>query len=147
MGLQGARLGQPSGKGRKAPLTAALLLLTTLILAPTAHAAVRAKTGEIAPPPEGSGKEQQKHPNGVAVNRTGAGGVAAGDVYVVDGGEPGIPTENNRVVQYSATGTFVRMWGIDVVASGPDDKGSGAFEVCLPADVCKAGSESEAAGG
>jgi len=52
-------------------------------------------------------------PKGVAVNATGAGGVTAGDVYVNDAG-------NNRVSQFSATGTFIRSFGQDVVASGPD---------------------------
>jgi hypothetical protein len=78
---------------------------------------------------------------------TGAGGVAAGDIYVVDGGNPSGGLGNNRIEEFSADGSFVRAWGIDVVASGPDNIDSSSFEVCLPVDVCKAGTQSAAAGG
>src|SRR5262249_45129913 len=56
-----------------------------------------------------------------------------GQVYVADQG-------NNRVNVYAADGTFLRSVGWDVVASGPDNSGSG-YEVCVAAngDVCKAG--------
>ena len=58
-----------------------------------------------------------------------------GDVYVTDPG-------NARVNVYDGAGVFLRSFGFDVVASGPDDTGSG-FEVCdaeaNPTDVCKAG--------
>ncbi len=53
----------------------------------------------------------------MAVNTTGAGGVSVGDVYVVD-------SANNRIDEFSATGTFVRAFGYDVVASGPDNTGA-----------------------
>ncbi len=50
--------------------------------------------------------------NGVGVNRSGNGsGVSAGDVYVVD-------RSNNRVQQFTSTGTFVRAFGWNVAASG-----------------------------
>jgi hypothetical protein len=42
----------------------------------------------------------------IAVDQT------SGEVYV---------TENNGIEKYSATGQFLRSWGRDVVASGPDD--------------------------
>ena len=60
---------------------------------------------------------------------------ATGNVYVADQG-------NRRIVEFSPWGVFLRAWGKDVVASGPDDSGSG-FEICVPADgdVCQAGSE------
>ena len=56
-----------------------------------------------------------------------------GDVYVSD-------SSNNRVSVYSGTGTFLRSFGRDVVASGPGNAGSG-YEVCVAAngDSCKAG--------
>ncbi len=66
-------------------------------------------------------------PAGVAVDQD------TGDVYVIDRG-------NNRVSDYAGDGVFLRSFGFDVVASGPDDAGTG-YEVCVAAngDVCKAG--------
>lgn len=70
-------------------------------------------------------------PTGIAINH------ASGDVYVADPG-------NHRIQQFDADGDFIRMWGLDVVATGePNDNGAG-FEVCdttagnVPGD-CKAG--------
>lgn len=83
-------------------------------------------------------------PTGVAVNHSGAGGVAPGEIYVVS---------SNRVQQFSPAGQFVRTWGKDVVKPGaPNDTGTG-FEVCdatapvpnVPTD-CKRG-EAGALGG
>lgn len=56
-----------------------------------------------------------------------------GIVYLFDEG-------NHRISVYSGEGTFLRSFGYDVVASGPDDSGTG-YEVCIVAngDVCKAG--------
>ena len=56
-----------------------------------------------------------------------------GRVYVAD-------PANLRVNVYEGDGTFLRSFGYDVVASGPDDNGTG-YEVCVVADgdVCKAG--------
>lgn len=62
----------------------------------------------------GSGNGQFLIPKGIAVNRTGAGGGAPGDVYVVD-------EQNGRVSQFSGSGTFIRSFGADVVESGPDN--------------------------
>ncbi len=89
-------------------------LFALLAVAPVAQAA-KAVTGVFgAPGGEGSG--QLHEPKGVAVNLTGAGGVSAGDVYVVD-------RLNNRVEEFSAAGVFVRAFGYDVVASGSDNTG------------------------
>jgi len=86
---------------------------------------------------KGFGAGQLDDPAGIAVNH------ASGDVYVADRG-------NDRVSQFDADGDFIRAWGFDVVASGPDDSGTG-FEVCdvvaHPADVCKAGAPSTEGGG
>jgi hypothetical protein len=84
---------------------------------------------------------------GSAVNASGAGAAAPGDVYVVDGG-------NHRIQQLTARGKFVRAWGWDVVAAGrPNDQGTSAFEVCdtttEPANVasdCKAGTTTPSTG-
>jgi hypothetical protein len=56
-----------------------------------------------------------------------------GNVFVAD-------VANFRVNVYDGTGVFLRSFGYDVVASGPDDTGTG-YEICAAAaDVCKAGS-------
>jgi hypothetical protein len=57
-------------------------------------------------------------PTGVAVNKSGAGGVDTGDVYVVDSG-------NNRIDEFSSDGVFVRAFGQDVVRSGGQDNIAG----------------------
>jgi hypothetical protein len=56
-----------------------------------------------------------------------------GNLYVADSG-------NFRVNVYDGTGTFLRSFGYDIIASGPDDAGTG-YEVCVAADgdVCKTG--------
>lgn len=53
----------------------------------------------------GTGAGQFKYPAGIATNHVN------GDVYVVD-------RENNRIQQFTETGTFKRAWGFDVVQSG-----------------------------
>ena len=76
-------------------------------------------------PGDGAGR---RAPAGIAVDQD------SGQVYVVDPG-------NRRVNVYSGDGVFLRSFGIDVVATGPDDNGTG-YEVCVAAngDVCKSGS-------
>jgi hypothetical protein len=66
-------------------------------------------------------------PLGIAVDQD------TGDVYVAD-------VDNYRVNVYQGDGTFLRSFGWDVVASGPDQAGVG-YEVCVAAnnDVCKIG--------
>jgi hypothetical protein len=80
----------------------------------------------------GSGTGQFNKPVGVAVDNV-AGSSSRHDLYVA--------TNNNyRIQKFDPEGSFLRMWGWDVVASGPGNSGSG-FEVCVPAsgDVCKEG--------
>jgi hypothetical protein len=62
-----------------------------------------------------------------------AGSPNAGDVLVAD-------PANLRVQEYTSAGAFVRTFGFDVVAAGPDGNGT-AFEVCTAAkgDACKIG--------
>jgi len=69
---------------------------------------------------------------GIAVNQTGAGGVGAGDVYVTD-------PLNHRIQQFSASGDFIRAFGLGVGGAGVD--------VCTVASACVEGEESNAAGG
>ena len=53
-------------------------------------------------------------PSGVAVNATGAGGVAAGTFYVSD-------AINNRVQRFSSAGVFERAWGANVVTAATNE--------------------------
>jgi hypothetical protein len=73
-------------------------------------------------------------PQGVAVDQD------TGQVYVSD-------TSNHRIVVYAGDGAFLRAFGFDVVASGPDDSGTG-YEVCVTAngDLCKAGTSGSGVG-
>ncbi len=71
-------------------------------------------------------------PRGIAVNETGAGGVAPGTIYVADG-------SNNRIGLFDASGGFVGTWGQDVIQTGGSgDTGTG-IELCGVAASCKAG--------
>ncbi len=66
-------------------------------------------------------------PNAIAVDQD------TGNVYVSDAG-------NHRIDVYDGDGAFLRSFGFDVVASGPENSGVG-YETCIAAvDVCKAGS-------
>jgi hypothetical protein len=142
--IAGPRATRASGRSLLPLRSAALLLaafLLSLAFAPSAHAASKTKLGEItaAASAAANGAGQLFNPSGAGVNRTGAGGVSAGDFYVVDRG-------NNRISQFSANGTFVRSWGFDVIpVGGTGDTGTG-LEVCTTASTCKAGVASAAAG-
>lgn len=83
----------------------------------------------------GDGAFGAEGPSGIAVDED------TGLVYVSD-------HSNHRVNVFEGDGTFVRSFGFDVVASGPDNNGTG-YEVCVAAngDVCKAGLASAGAGG
>jgi tripartite motif-containing protein 71 len=61
-----------------------------------------ASTGVIS---AGSGDGEMSSPSGVAVNQT------SGDVYVLD-------TGNDRVQQFTATGTYIRQWGTTGTGNG-----------------------------
>lgn len=82
----------------------------------------------------GSAAGQCNIPRGVAADSS------DGRVFVAD-------QENRRIVELTAWGEFVRTWGWDVIASGPDNNGVG-FEICVPAngDICKAGAAGAGAG-
>src|SRR5262245_43231723 len=108
----------PFTLGRRAALAT---LLGVLLFAPAAQAA-RGVVGHIDFPgaklnpfslPGGAAGEVNDIQD-VAVNAGGAGGAAPGDVYVAD-------RANRRIQQFSAAGDFVRAWGLNVVAGGPDN--------------------------
>ena len=69
--------------------------------------------------------------NTIAINQDGAGGVSAGDVYVLD-------RFNHRIQEFTASGEFVLAFGLDVGGPGVD--------ICTVAASCQAGIASEAAG-
>jgi len=121
-------------------LALAAALLTASILLSASASASKSVVNWIGSP--GSEGGQFSSPRGVAVNSTGAGGVAAGSTYVAD-------TFNDRIQQFSPSGSFVRAWGYDVIQPGkPGDLGETAFEVCEVAADCKSGtSTSPAIGG
>ena len=86
----------------------------------------------------GSSANELKNPRGIASDPS------SGHFYVSD-------ADNARIDEFTVWGEFVKAFGWDVVASGPDDDTSppeNQFEVCSPAagDVCKAGIEGSGAG-
>src|SRR6476646_11713463 len=99
-----------------------------LLAAPTAQASkgVLSAFGS----PNGVRAGQLGSAGGLAVNRSGAGGVPAGTVYVAD-------SANKRIDQFTATGAFIRAFGWNVVAEGPDNvtTASAAQKVEIPASV------------
>jgi hypothetical protein len=118
-----------------------------IVLCLCAPAAMAAKTVVGFVGSSGAQGGQFANPADAAVNLGGTGGASAGDLYVIDRG-------NNRVQQFHADGTWVRAFGIDVIAEGkPNDVSTTAFEICdstaavpnVPAD-CKAASTEATAG-
>jgi hypothetical protein len=115
-----ARLRDFRGSGarssRRRPLTVlSAVVLFLLVLAPAAHAGRVPGFGELGTGVNGAAAGQLgTSPQGVAVNTSGAGGVAKGDVYVSD-------ATNNRISQFSGSGAFIRAFGLNVVTSGPDN--------------------------
>src|SRR6476646_4725589 len=93
-----------------------------LLAAPTAQASkgVLSAFGS----PNGVRAGQLGSAGGLAVNRSGAGGVPAGTVY-------------KRIDQFTATGAFIRAFGWNVVAEGPDNVTTASAEqkVEIPASV------------
>jgi|GEM_PF-1135465 len=110
-------------RGHRSPFLLAFCLLAfcllasclaALLLAPIAQAN-RAVIGSIETLP---GRESgAPAPSGLAVNAGGAGGVSPGDLYVAN-------TPNYNIEEFSAAGAFVRSFGYDVVAAGPDNTGA-----------------------
>jgi DNA-binding beta-propeller fold protein YncE len=71
----------------------------------------------------GGTKGEMDRPTGIAVGPN-------GEVYVADYG-------NDRIQEFTTDGTFIRMWGKDVVVTGgAEDHGAG-FEICQVSPSCK----------
>ena len=125
---------------RRRPATACTLALAAFATA-LALTIFPAGAQAAAPPqfwqkcPSGSAAGECNIPRGIAADP------ATGHLYVADQG-------NARVNEFTVWGEFVRIWGWDVVASGPGETPADEFEVCVSADgdVCKAGVSGSAAG-
>lgn len=116
------------------PLTLAAIWFVLLLLPVGAHAADRAKIKEIPAVAGSTGGAQLFNPDAIASNLSGAGGVTAGDFYVADRG-------NNRVVEYSDAGSFVRTFGL-----GVNQTTGGNICTAVSDDTCKEGTASTIAG-
>ena len=121
-----------------------IVLLAVLVLGVSIPVGVAFGAGPTPEPlfdtctPQGGAAGQCESPRGIATDPT------DGHLFVAD-------QINRRIDEFDAWGQFVKAWGYDVVASGPDNAGTG-FEVCNvaahPEDVCKAGvQENSGAGG
>lgn len=106
-----------------------LLLCGVAWAASSSALAARGGIAILGGPEAGSEAGELDHPQDVAINQTGAGGVAAGTVYVAD-------ERNDRIDQFSPGGAFVRAFGLNVGGAGVD--------VC--AATCVAGATGGAAG-
>jgi hypothetical protein len=101
------------------PILIALgLLAATLVLLALARP-VGAKEVVDALGPVGDRGGQLSNPQGVAVNSSGAGGVAPGTIYVVDG-LVDAQRKQNRVQRFAPNGDFERAWGKNV--TGRDER-------------------------
>jgi hypothetical protein len=137
--------GSTFGGGRLQALFAASLLAAAALclLAPSALASKQVVDYFGTAQGSGSLGGEFQNPAGIAVNQTGAGGVPAGTIYVID-------RNNNRVQRftrdtngtpsfpYDDTYPFVSAWGagVDSTLGGTD------FEVCTVAASCQAATAS-----
>jgi len=118
------RSGAPS---HRLLLTLTVACFAALLLAPAAQAGKVPGFGVLGTGTAGAGNGQLGTIlRGMAVSTTGAGGATAGDVYVSD-------TTNNRISQFSGSGTFIRAFGVDVVTSGGVDNANEVQRVAVKA--------------
>jgi Tol biopolymer transport system component len=121
---------------RLSVISGGLLILGVLLaaLAPVAVAAPpKVKLGSFCTT-SGTAGGQCSTPRGAAVNATGAGGVAPGEVYVLD-------VLNNRVQAFTSAGAFERAFG-----KGVNETTGGDICTAESGNTCKAGIAGEAAG-
>lgn len=85
----------------------ALIVAPIVTMAQTAGSSGKDVYGYFGSAAAGAAGGQLNTPSAVAANE------ATGDLYVAD-------TANNRIDEFSASGTFIRTWGVGVVSSGPD---------------------------
>jgi hypothetical protein len=113
---------------------AATLIVSTCCLAAAPNSALAApKTvvNTVGAAGVGSTGGLFSTPAGVAVNRSGNGGVPAGTFYVAD-------RNNRRIQRFGPTGEFVGAWGFDVALPAAAPVSSAGFEICSVASECKA---------
>lgn len=105
--------------GGRVLLLTAIALFAALVFGAVAQGASKVERASFGSPGSAGGQFLGfSSPGDLVINRNGAGGASAGDLYVLDG---------NRVQQFSPSGSsasFVRTWGYDVVASGQGNTGA-----------------------
>ncbi|HEV7399053.1 MAG TPA: hypothetical protein VGN84_02165 [Solirubrobacterales bacterium] len=107
--------------------------MAVLLLMASSAFAAKAVVSEIGTPASGGLGAQFTTPRGVAINRSGEGGVPAGTFYVVD-------SEGQRIERFGPAGEFVSTWGWGV------SDGSEEAQICKVASNCRSGLESTSAG-
>lgn len=115
---RGSNLSLPIGRHSRLPIALAASLLALLVVAPFAQAS-KGVVSWIGSASAGAADGEFSTPRAVAVNATGAGGVAAGDIYVVD-------SANNRIQRFSAAGAFQSKFG---------STGTGAGQLTTPTGI------------
>ena len=116
-----------SGAPSRRLLTALLTVGLCVLAAVAAPAALASKSTVGAFTSRWTGVPMPKQiSTGIAVNRNGAGGVTPSDVYVALRGKG--QEQGSTIAEYSATGSFVRAFGFDVVSSGQDNTGANEQE-------------------
>lgn len=106
----GAPSARRTSHGHIAVLAMAISLLAVALGAGIAQAATKGQISFFGSTGTGNGQfgastsSSNFGPAGIAVNQTGAGGVTAGDLYVVD-------TVSNRIERFNADGTFIAAFG------------------------------------
>ncbi len=144
---------EPGRGGNLRSLGSALLIFTTfsltLLLGVTSASAAPKQAIAYFGTESGSGSlgGQFGVPDDVAVNATGAGPAAQGDIYVIDANRNSSEQSNERIQRfaqddngtpanpYDDTFPFISAWGagVDSAATGDD------YEICTVAANCKAG--------
>lgn len=114
-------------RGRRAAVASAAIAILLLALAPAALAG-KTVVKTLGTTTSGTTGGLFNQPRGIAVNKTGNGGVPAGTFYVAD-------SSNLRIQRFSPTGDFVSAWGWDV--NSPDNEGG--LETCTVASECITG--------
>jgi hypothetical protein len=135
--------GSGASSARRRGFAVALSSLVAIFLLALAAASASAATYVPGTPPtfctavgDAAGQCRELK-GGVAVDNSN------GHVYVIDMDAATPSAGNARIDEYTSAGVFVKAFGIDVVASGQHDAGTG-YEVCQPSnstpvDVCKFG--------
>ena len=107
-------------QGRGAQIIVALFCVAVAILALAAVSSAAVVVDSFGLPGPQGGRLNEI--SGMAIDRTGAGGVPAGTLYVGDvneGNAVAVGKDANRIQRFDPEGGFERLWGLDVV--GPNE--------------------------